>query len=125
MGVLLLCRTFHWQGRTWINTKQGDVTKEDVDVIVVPNGSLFRSTGGLARMIVSKDPGIQAQLNAKIDSKQPPGMAIPVYTAISSDAIKARGILHVVGPAVTTPKSDEWLQRTFANCLRNAEEVGE
>eukprot|EP01094_Clydonella_sp_ATCC50884_P013922 TRINITY_DN2424_c0_g1_i1.p1 TRINITY_DN2424_c0_g1~~TRINITY_DN2424_c0_g1_i1.p1 ORF type:complete len:441 (+),score=105.93 TRINITY_DN2424_c0_g1_i1:670-1992(+) len=124
LEVLLLCRSFHWQGRTWIHTKQGDITKEDVDVIVVPNGSLFKSTGGLARVVTSLDPSIQDALDAKINARQPPGMAIPVYTPVQSDHIKARGILHVVGPAVTTPKADEWLQKTFANCLARASEAG-
>ena len=97
---------------------------EDVDVIVVPNGSLFKSTGGLARVIVAKEPSVQEQLDSLIDIKHPPGMAIPVHTPLSSETIKARGILHVVGPAVTTPKAEQWLQRTFQNCLLEASKVG-
>ena len=123
---LLLCRRFHWEGTTWVFTRKGDITQENVDVIVVPNDERFSGTGGLSKIVCERNPSMRTELQAAITARgSVPGMADPVYipTDATENGVSARGVIHVVGPMDTTNSADEWLEKTFQNCMQKALEI--
>jgi O-acetyl-ADP-ribose deacetylase (regulator of RNase III) len=124
---LLLCRRFHWEGATWVYTRKGDITQEEADVIVVPNDPSFTGTSGLSKIICQRNPEMREALVAAIAERGgTPGMAVPIYVpvAASENGIRARSVIHVVGPMKTTTAANHWLEKTFDNCLHRAIEAG-
>ncbi len=103
-------------GRT-MELVQGDITEQDTDAIVNAANSQLILGGGVAGAIRRKGgPSIQAEC----DPKAP----IPVGGAVLTGAgnLKARYVIHAVGPRMGEGDEDRKLQQAALNTLRIADE---
>ncbi len=102
------------QGRT-LELVEGDITEMDTDAIVNAANTHLMHGGGVAGVISRKGgPTIQAESNRL--------SPIPVGTAVITGAgkLKARHVIHTVGPKMGEGNEDEKLQNATLNALRVA-----
>ena len=106
-----------WQvGSGTIELVQGDITEQDTDAIVNAANSQLILGGGVAGAIRRKGgPTIQQECLRKAP--------IPVGGAVltSSGNLKARYVIHAVGPRMGEGDEDRKLQQAALNSLKVAE----
>jgi O-acetyl-ADP-ribose deacetylase (regulator of RNase III) len=104
-------------GRTILELVKGDITEQDTDAIVnAANGQLIMG-GGVAGAIRRKGgPDIQAECSLKA----PIGVGQAVIT--TGGRLKARHVIHAVGPRMGEGKEDAKLADATLNSLRLADE---
>ncbi|MBZ0203100.1 MAG: macro domain-containing protein [Ignavibacteria bacterium] len=92
----------HKIGNTEIEVIQGDITLLDVEAIVNPANTFLLHSGGLAAAIVKRGGMIIQQESKKIGN-------IPTGTAVitSGGNLKAKHVIHAVGPKYKDGKSGE------------------
>ena len=102
---------------TTIVVKRADITEEDVDAIVNAANTRLQHGGGVAGAIVRKGGDVIQQESNRIG-----------YVPVGSAAItiggnlKARYVIHAVGPRLGEGDEDEKLRNATLNSLRLADE---
>jgi len=106
-------------GRTWLELVQGDITDLDTDAIVNAANSALQLGGGVAGAIRRKGgPRIQQECN-EIGHVQVGSAAIT-----TGGSLKARYVIHAVGPRMGEGNEDEKLRQATINSLRLADDHG-
>ncbi len=98
--------------------KKGDITEENVDAIVNPANSYLKHGGGVAGAIVRKGGKIIQEESDKIGY-------LPVGEAAVTSAgkLRARYVIHTVGPRWGEGREEEKLKKAVKNSLKKAEEL--
>ncbi len=99
--------------------KRGDITEEDTDAIVNAANSYLQHGGGVAGAIVRKGGNIIQHESDKIGR-------VPVGNAAitSGGSLKAKFVIHAVGPRMGEGDEDEKLRKATLSCLRLSDEKG-
>ncbi len=107
------------RGNTLVEIVRGDITEEEVDVIVNAANSYLKHGGGVAGAIVRKGGRIIQEESDRIGF-------VPVGSAVATTAgaLKARYVVHAVGPRWGEGNEDEKLRSAVTSALRVAEEKG-
>ncbi|MDD2666429.1 MAG: macro domain-containing protein [Methanocellales archaeon] len=102
---------------TTIKLDKGDITEMSVDAIVNAANTKLQHGGGVARAIVKKGGHIIQDESNKIGE-------IEVGQAIITTAgkLKAKYVIHAVGPQMGEGEEDEKLKNATLNSLRLADE---
>lgn len=109
-----------------VNLIQGDITRQEVDVIVNAANSSLLGGGGVDGAIHRKGgPEILAECRALRASHYGRGLATGQAVATTAGRLPARWVVHTVGP-VYSPTEDrsELLRDCYRNALRVAGELG-
>ncbi len=110
-------------GNVLIEVVKGDITRLRVDVIVNAANPYLKHGGGVAGAIVLKGgPEIQRESDAYVIRYGP----VPVggVAVTGAGKLRAKYIVHAVGPEYGTPDGDEKLYSAIANALKKADELG-
>ncbi len=107
------------KGNTRVEIVKGDITEEEVDVIVNAANSYLKHGGGVAGAIVRKGGRIIQEESDKIGF-------VPVGSAAATTAgkLKAKYVVHAVGPRWGEGNEDEKLRSAVLSALKLAEEKG-
>jgi len=102
---------------------KGDITEVEADAIVNAANKYLKHGGGVAAAIVRKGgEEIQKESN-KIISKYGP-LETGEAVATTAGRLKAKKVIHTVGPMYGEGNEREKLMKATQNCLRLAEEYG-
>ncbi|ADU96338.1 macro domain-containing protein [Thermovibrio ammonificans] len=102
---------------------QGDITEESTEAIVNPANSLLKHGGGVAGAIVRKGGAvIQKESDALVERNGPVPVGSAVYT--SAGNLKAKYVIHTVGPVWGEGNEEEKLRRAVRSALRVADSLG-
>lgn len=120
MNIVLKERTLD-TGQT-IQIVQGDITIEEVDVIVNAANEHLQHGGGVARTISKRGgPEIQVESNEWVRTKGPVDHAHPAWT--SGGNLPAKYVIHAVGPVWGDGNEDAKLTEAVNGSLRVADEL--
>ena len=105
---------------------QGDITEQDVDAIVNAANHSLLGGGGVDGAIHRRGgPEILAECQRLRQDKYPDGLPTGQAVATTAGRLKARWVIHTVGPTYAESKDKSHL---LADCFRNslavAEELG-
>ncbi|MBN1817660.1 MAG: macro domain-containing protein [Sedimentisphaerales bacterium] len=104
-------------GQTTIGLVQGDITEQDTDAIVNAANEQLVLGGGVAGAIRKKGgPGIQAECH----TKAPIQVGQAVITGGGN--LKARYVIHAVGPRMGEGEEETKLENATANSLKVADD---
>jgi O-acetyl-ADP-ribose deacetylase len=109
-----------------VTFKLGDITEQDADAIVNAANHTLMGGGGVDGAIHRRGgPEILAECKKLRESRYPDGLPTGQAVATSAGRLKARWVIHTVGPthAVSKDKSP-LLAACFRNSLRIADELG-
>ncbi len=101
----------------------GDITLEEVDAIVNAANSYLKHGGGVAGAIVRRGGyEIQRESDELVRENGP----VPVGEAVvtSGGSLKAKYVIHTVGPRWGEGNEDEKLRNAVRNALKRATELG-
>ena len=110
-------------GNTTLKVIEGDITEEGTVAIVNAANSYLAHGGGVAFAIVKKGGReIQEESNKIVEEKGP----IPVGEAVITKGyhLKAKYVIHVVGPKFGEGKEEEKLRKAIRSVLELAKEHG-
>lgn len=108
---------------------EGDITQQDVDAIVNAANERMRGGGGVDGAIHrAGGPAVLEDCKTKV----PDGSRLPTGQAVATTGgrLRARWVIHVVGPVYRKTDPDEVARRRellascYANALRVADELG-
>jgi len=117
----MLLKSFTFQG-TVIEIVQDDITKQDTEAIVNAANSYLKHGGGVAAAIVrAGGEEIQRESDEYVKTHGP----VPVSQVAVTKAgrLKAKYVLHVVGPRWGEGNEHEKLYMAVQNVLKKAEEL--
>lgn len=121
MGILLAQNQV--AGRGFVSLHQGDLTLEDVDAIVNAANSHLAHGGGVAGAIVRRGgSSIQQESSELVNARGPVPAGGAVWTGPGS--LKARGIVHAVGPRWGEGDEPAKLRRAAESAFAVATEHG-
>jgi O-acetyl-ADP-ribose deacetylase len=105
---------------------QGDITEQDVDAIVNAANHTLLGGGGVDGAIHRRGgPEILAECQKLREEKYPDGLPTGESAATTAGRLKARWIIHTVGPTYAESKDkSQLLADCFRNSLRIADELG-
>ncbi|MCI0449704.1 MAG: macro domain-containing protein [Chlorobi bacterium] len=105
-------------GSTEIEVTKGDITMLDTEAIVNPANNYLIHGGGLAAAIVRRGGMIIQQESKKIGN-------VPTGSAVitSGGSLKAKHVIHAVGPRYKDGKSGE--EEKLSSAVRSALEIAE
>jgi len=105
-------------GNTEIEVTKGDITMLDTEAIVNPANNYLIHGGGLAAAIVRRGGMIIQQESKKIGN-------VPTGSAVitSGGSLKAKHVIHAVGPRYKDGKSGE--EEKLASAVRSSLEIAE
>jgi len=105
-----------------IQIVQGDITAEEVDVIVNAANEYLKHGGGVARTILKQGgPVIQKESDAWVQEHGRVSHAHPAWT--SGGRLPAKYVIHAVGPIWGDGDENEKLEAAVTGSLRVAEEL--
>ncbi|MEM0087650.1 MAG: ADP-ribose-binding protein [Thermofilum sp.] len=110
-------------GRLKVELVEGDITELEADAIVNAANSYLKHGGGVAAAIVRKGGQvIQEESDRWVRERGP----VPVggVAVTSAGKLKARYVIHAVGPRFGEEGGDEKLASAVRNSLGKAEELG-
>ncbi|MFC7242775.1 O-acetyl-ADP-ribose deacetylase [Catellatospora aurea] len=109
-----------------VNLIQGDITRQEVDVIVnAANSSLLGGGGVDGAIHRNGGPEILAECRALRASHYGRGLATGQAVATTAGKLPARWVVHTVGPVYSaTEDRSELLRDCYRNALRVAGELG-
>ena len=109
-----------------ITLVQGDITEQDVDAIVNAANHSLLGGGGVDGAIHRRGgPEILAECQKLREDKYPDGLPTGQAVATSAGRLKARWVIHTVGPTYAKSKDkSQLLADCFRNSLRIADELG-
>ena len=101
-----------------ITCVQGDITEQDVDAIVNAANHTLLGGGGVDGAIHSHGgPEILAECQKIRNEKYPDGLPTGQAVATTAGRLKARWVIHTVGPTYAKSKDKSQL---LADCFRNS-----
>jgi O-acetyl-ADP-ribose deacetylase len=105
---------------------QGDITEQDADVIVNAANHSLLGGGGVDGAIHRRGgPEILAACKKLREEKYPDGLPTGQAIATTAGRLKARWVIHTVGPTYAESKDkSDLLANCFRNSLRIADELG-
>jgi O-acetyl-ADP-ribose deacetylase len=105
---------------------QGDITEQDVDAIVNAANHSLLGGGGVDGAIHRRGgPEILAECQKLRQDKYPDGLPTGQAVATTAGRLKARWVIHTVGPTYAESKDkSQLLADCFRNSLALAEELG-
>lgn len=106
-----------------VELREGDITELEVDAIVNAANSYLKHGGGVALAIVKKGGDIIQRESDEYVAKNGPVPEGQVAVT-SAGRLKARYVIHAVGPRFGDPSGDEKLFNAFRNSLIKADELG-
>jgi len=102
-----------------VELAQGDITEMDTDAIVNPSNTQLILGAGVSGAIRNKGGGaIQEEMSAL------GGCPVGGAKVTGAGSLKARYVIHAVGPRMGEGDEDEKLRSATAESLRRAEEMG-
>jgi O-acetyl-ADP-ribose deacetylase len=106
-------------GNTTIVVKKGDITLEETDAIVNAANSQLQHGGGVAAAIVRRGGRVIQDESDKVGF-------VPVGSAAITTGgdLKAKFVIHAVGPQMGEGSEDEKLRNATTNSLRLADAEG-
>jgi O-acetyl-ADP-ribose deacetylase len=109
-----------------ITFAQGDITEQDVDAIVNAANHSLLGGGGVDGAIHRRGgPEILAECQKLRQDKYPDGLPTGQAVATTAGRLKARWVIHAVGPTYAESKDkSQLLADCFRNSLRIADELG-
>lgn len=110
-------------GELRVEVVRGDITQLEADVIVNAANSWLKHGGGVALAIVRRGGDIiQRESDTYVATHGP----VPVggVAVTGAGALKARYVVHAVGPVYGEESHAEKLASAFRNALLKAEELG-
>ena len=109
-----------------ITFQLGDITEQDVDAIVNAANHTLMGGGGVDGAIHRRGgPEILAECKKLRESQYPDGLPTGQAVATSAGRLKARWVIHTVGPTYAESKDkSQLLADCFRNSLRIADELG-
>jgi O-acetyl-ADP-ribose deacetylase len=109
-----------------ITFAQGDITEQDVDAIVNAANHSLMGGGGVDGAIHRRGgPEILAECKKLRESRFPDGLPTGQAVATTGGRLKARWVIHTVGPTYAESKDkSQLLADCFRNSLRIADELG-
>lgn len=108
-----------------IELLQGDITKEDVDAIVNAANKALAGGGGVDGAIHrAGGPSILEECRRIV--AELPGNELATGQAVATGAgdLRARWVIHTVGPVYGVPQAEELLSSCHRESLRAADELG-
>ena len=106
-----------------ISFVQGDITEQDVDAIVNAANHTLLGGGGVDGAIHRRGgPEILAECKKLRHDKYPDGLPTGQAAATTAGRLKARWVIHTVGPTYAKSKDKSQL---LADCFRNSLAVAE
>lgn len=117
-----ILRKFNYSGVT-IEIVQGNITKEDTDVIVNAANSMLKHGGGVAGAIV-KNGGFSIQRESDEYVKKHGPVRTGEVAVTSAGELKAKWVIHAVGPIWGEGNEDEKLSSAIVNSLKVADGLG-
>ena len=105
---------------------QGDITEQDVDAIVNAANHTLLGGGGVDGAIHRRGgPEILAECQKLREERYPDGLPTGQAVATNAGQLKARWVIHAVGPTYAESKDkSQMLADCFRNSLRIADELG-
>jgi O-acetyl-ADP-ribose deacetylase (regulator of RNase III) len=105
---------------------QGDITEQDVDAIVNAANHTLLGGGGVDGAIHRRGgPEILAECQKIREERYPDGLPTGQAVATKAGRLKARWVIHTVGPTYAESKDkSQLLADCFHNSLRIADELG-
>jgi O-acetyl-ADP-ribose deacetylase len=105
---------------------QGDITEQDVDAIVNAANHSLLGGGGVDGAIHRRGgPEILAECRKLREDKYPDGLPTGQAVATTAGRLKARWVIHTVGPTYAESKDkSQLLADCFRNSLAVADELG-
>jgi O-acetyl-ADP-ribose deacetylase len=105
---------------------QGDITEQDVDAIVNAANHTLLGGGGVDGAIHRRGgPEILAECQKLREEKYPDGLPTGQAVATKAGRLKARWVIHTVGPTYAESKDkSQLLADCFRNSLKIADELG-
>jgi O-acetyl-ADP-ribose deacetylase (regulator of RNase III) len=109
-----------------ISFVQGDITEQDVDAIVNAANHTLLGGGGVDGAIHRRGgPEILAECKKLRHDKYPDGLPTGQAAATTAGRLKARWVIHTVGPTYAKSKDkSQLLADCFRNSLAVADELG-
>lgn len=102
---------------------QGDITEQDVDAIVNAANHSLLGGGGVDGAIHRRGgPEILAECQKLREDKYPDGLPTGQAVATSGGRLKARWVIHTVGPTYAESKDKSQL---LADCFRNSLKIAD
>jgi len=106
-----------------INVIKGDITEIEADAIVNAANSFLRHGGGVALAIVQKGGYIIQKESEEYVKKH--GIVPEGGVAVTgAGRLKAKYVIHAVGPVYGDPEGDKKLYSAFRSALLKADELG-
>jgi len=102
---------------------KGDITEVEADAIVNAANKYLKHGGGVAAAIVRKGGEIIQRESNKIISEQGP-LETGDAVATSAGNLRAKKVIHTVGPIYGEGSERDKLMKATYNCLKLAEEYG-
>jgi O-acetyl-ADP-ribose deacetylase (regulator of RNase III) len=109
--------------RLTIELVEGDITELEADAIVNAANEYLKHGGGVAAAIVRKGGWVIQEESDRYVREHGP---VPVggVAVTGAGRLKARYVIHAVGPRYGDPQGDEKLASAIRNSLLKAEELG-
>lgn len=110
-------------GRLLVRVVRGDITELSADVIVNAANSWLKHGGGVALAIVNKGGKIiQDESDVYVRRNGP--LRTGEVAVTGAGKLKAKFVIHAVGPVYGEPGHEALLESAFRNTLIKAEELG-
>jgi len=110
-------------GRVSVELVEGDLTELEADAIVNAANEYLKHGGGVAAAIVRKGGWVIQEESDRYMREHGP---VPVggVAVTGAGRLKAKYVIHAVGPRYGDPQGDEKLASAIRNSLLKAEELG-
>jgi len=110
-------------GRLSVELLEGDITEVEADAIVNAANRYLKHGGGVAGAIVRKG-GYEIQRESDEYVQRHGPLPVGGVAVTSAGKLKAKYVIHAVGPVYGDPRGDEKLAEAIRNSLSKAEELG-
>lgn len=110
-------------GKLSVELLEGDITEVEADAIVNAANRYLKHGGGVAGAIVRKG-GYEIQRESDEYVRRHGPLPVGGVAVTSAGKLKAKYVIHAVGPVYGDPHGDEKLAEAIRNSLSKAEELG-
>ena len=110
-------------GRITVELLKGDITEVEADAIVNAANRYLKHGGGVAGAIVMKGGYVIQRESDEYVRRHGP-LPVGGVAVTSAGRLRAKYVIHAVGPVYGDPQGDEKLADAIRNSLSKAEELG-